>query len=82
MERILTRVALKSARPRDLILLRATLALLPEISQAIAGNKSLAGMQNTGPIKTATPIAAPPTNRLSRQPAHADSRWRGDCCRF
>ncbi len=31
LERILARVALKSARPRDLVELRATLALLPEL---------------------------------------------------
>ena len=37
MERILTRVALRSARPRDLSTLRDALALLPDIRQALAG---------------------------------------------
>ncbi|MBV7474058.1 DNA mismatch repair protein MutS [Pseudoxanthomonas sp. PXM05] len=37
MERILTRVALRSARPRDLSTLRDALALLPDIRQTLAG---------------------------------------------
>ena len=37
LERILTRVALRSARPRDLSTLRDGLALLPEIGAALAG---------------------------------------------
>jgi DNA mismatch repair protein MutS len=36
MERILTRVALKSARPRDLVQLRMALTRLPEIRQQLA----------------------------------------------
>lgn len=36
IERISTRVALKSARPRDLIVLRNTLAVLPEIHHLLA----------------------------------------------
>ncbi len=35
LERILARVALKSARPRDLLALRATLALLPALHQEL-----------------------------------------------
>jgi DNA mismatch repair protein MutS len=35
LERILTRVALKTARPRDLIALRGTLGLLPELQQQL-----------------------------------------------
>lgn len=35
LERILSRVALKTARPRDLIALRTTLALLPELQQQL-----------------------------------------------
>lgn len=35
LERILARVALKTARPRDLIALRASLALLPELHQQL-----------------------------------------------
>lgn len=35
LERILTRVALKTARPRDLIALRVTLGLLPELQQQL-----------------------------------------------
>lgn len=37
LERILARVALKTARPRDLIALRETFALLPDIQQQLAG---------------------------------------------
>ncbi|MBP0048103.1 DNA mismatch repair protein MutS [Marinobacterium sp. AK62] len=37
MERILSRVALRSARPRDLERLRNALAILPELQQALAG---------------------------------------------
>jgi DNA mismatch repair protein MutS len=35
LERILARIALKSARPRDLIALRTTLSLLPSLKQAL-----------------------------------------------
>ncbi len=37
IERILARVALKSARPRDLAVLRDTLALIPELRQQLGG---------------------------------------------
>lgn len=40
VERIVSRIALKSARPRDLIALRHTLALLPEITQHLHSNNS------------------------------------------
>ncbi len=40
MERILTRVALRSARPRDLSTLRDALALLPDIRHTLAGAAS------------------------------------------
>ncbi|WP_133127196.1 DNA mismatch repair protein MutS [Legionella nagasakiensis] len=40
VERITSRIALNSARPRDLIQLRQTLRLLPEISNAISSNES------------------------------------------
>ncbi len=36
LERILARIALKTARPRDLVALRATLALLPILQQQLA----------------------------------------------
>ena len=39
MERILTRVALRSARPRDLTRLHASLATLPEIASALSSCK-------------------------------------------
>lgn len=45
VERIVSRVALKSARPRDLLALGATLNLLPEINQAIAKNQSAFALQ-------------------------------------
>jgi DNA mismatch repair protein MutS len=41
VERIVSRVALKSARPRDLIALRNTLALLPAITEQVQHNNSL-----------------------------------------
>lgn len=37
LERILTRIALKSARPRDLVELRQTLSLLPQLQKHITG---------------------------------------------
>jgi len=40
IERVLARVALKSARPRDLAMLRDTLALLPAIRNLLAGIES------------------------------------------
>ncbi|MDP3706212.1 MAG: DNA mismatch repair protein MutS [Legionellaceae bacterium] len=40
VERIIARVALKSARPRDLVQLRHTLALLPALQQAVHDNQS------------------------------------------
>ncbi|MEQ1530235.1 MAG: DNA mismatch repair protein MutS [Methylococcales bacterium] len=38
IERISSRIALKSARPRDLLVLRNTLAALPDLQQVLAGN--------------------------------------------
>ncbi|MGY6275015.1 DNA mismatch repair protein MutS [Methylomonas sp. MgM2] len=40
IERISSRIALKSARPRDLLTLRLTLAVLPELQQKLAGNNN------------------------------------------
>lgn len=40
VERIVSRIALKSARPRDLVALRHTLGLLPEITQLIMNNQT------------------------------------------
>ena len=40
IERILTRIALKSARPRDLSLLRNSLAQLPALQKCLASHKS------------------------------------------
>jgi DNA mismatch repair protein MutS len=41
VERIVSRIALKSARPRDLVSLRHTLSLLPDIKALINPNKAL-----------------------------------------
>lgn len=41
MERILSRVALGSARPRDLSRLRDSLALLPDLQEALKGNNEI-----------------------------------------
>ncbi len=41
VERILTRIALKSARPRDLALLRNSLAQLPALQKCLAAHKSV-----------------------------------------
>ena len=40
LERILARVALRSARPRDLVQLRAALGALPDLKQLVAGTAS------------------------------------------
>ena len=40
VQRIISRIALKSARPRDILQLRQTLSLLPELHAAIADNKA------------------------------------------
>ncbi|KTD10734.1 DNA mismatch repair protein MutS [Legionella gratiana] len=40
VERIVSRIALKSARPRDLLVLNHTLALLPELGATLANNQS------------------------------------------
>ena len=40
IERIISRIALKSARPRDLTALRTTLALLPELNTILQNNKA------------------------------------------
>jgi len=40
VQRIISRIALKSARPRDLIQLRQTLALLPEIKSILINNQA------------------------------------------
>ncbi len=41
IERIVSRIALKSARPRDLVALRSTLNLLPELTTLLYSNKSI-----------------------------------------
>ena len=41
VERIITRIALKSARPRDVLQLRQTLALLPELHETTKNNNAL-----------------------------------------
>jgi DNA mismatch repair protein MutS len=41
IERILARIALKSARPRDLIELRHTLSVLPELQQGLSSSTAL-----------------------------------------
>lgn len=41
IERIVSRIALKSARPRDLVALRHTLSLLPEFTKALHENQSM-----------------------------------------
>ena len=40
VQRIITRIALKSARPRDLLVLRQTLALLPELHKTLLTNQA------------------------------------------
>ena len=40
LERIITRIALKSARPRDLVHVRQTLGLLPELQDALLHNQA------------------------------------------
>lgn len=40
LERILARIALQTARPRDLVALRSTFALLPELQQALSAFSS------------------------------------------
>ena len=40
LERILARIALRSARPRDLVQLRAALAVLPSVRRIVAGAQS------------------------------------------
>ncbi len=47
IERIMSRVALKSARPRDLIQLRDSLALLPQIKERLA-NVDSPGLNDSG----------------------------------
>ena len=48
IERISSRIALKSARPRDLLVLRSTLAALPELQQSLAtsDNQQLTDIAN------------------------------------
>ena len=41
IERISSRIALKSARPRDLLVLRNTLAVLPALQQVLASSRNL-----------------------------------------
>ncbi|MDR3441866.1 MAG: DNA mismatch repair protein MutS [Legionella sp.] len=45
VERIVSRIALKSARPRDLHALSNTLTLLPEINAALSANKNTLAVQ-------------------------------------
>ncbi|ETO93712.1 DNA mismatch repair protein MutS [Legionella oakridgensis RV-2-2007] len=55
VERITSRIALKSARPRDLALLRQTLGLLPEIGRIVSTNQSALLIKLAQPL-TALPI--------------------------
>ena len=41
LERIVSRIALKSARPRDLVSLRSTLAIVPDCKQLLIKNQSM-----------------------------------------
>ena len=52
LERLLARIALKTARPRDLIALRETLALLPSLRQSLEVLASKTLMQLTQSIHT------------------------------
>ncbi len=45
IERIASRIALKSARPRDLLILRNTLAVLPELQQQMADLEATEALQ-------------------------------------
>lgn len=47
VERIVSRVALKSARPRDLLQLRQTLAILPDLHQQLLTTKTTLLIQHT-----------------------------------
>ncbi|MCW8469203.1 DNA mismatch repair protein MutS [Fluoribacter gormanii] len=51
VERIISRIALKSARPRDLVALSHTLALLPELNTVLAHSKSELTVQLKNHIK-------------------------------
>ncbi|MFZ2724686.1 MAG: DNA mismatch repair protein MutS [Methylococcaceae bacterium] len=51
IERISTRIALKTARPRDLIVLRDSLACLPQLRQTIATSEQVALIQFNERIK-------------------------------
>ena len=51
VERIVSRIALKSARPRDLIQLRDTLALIPQLYEIISHNESILSKQLSCQLK-------------------------------
>lgn len=51
LERILTRVALKTARPRDLVALRATLAVCPDLRAALSAFNEALLLEAAGDIQ-------------------------------
>lgn len=61
VERIVSRIALKSARPRDLLALGTTLTVLPEIHAALAQNKCPLALElkaHTQPLPTLQQLLA------------------------
>ena len=69
IERIVTRVALKTARPRDLSALRAALASAPELHQHISGLQSQALVRLSGHLCPESRIHAGLSDALRDEPA-------------
>ena len=70
IERILTRIALRSARPRDLVQLRQTLGLLPQLRPVLAELDSLRLQQLAEELGDFPQLHALLTEAIVEQPPH------------
>lgn len=68
LERILSRVALRSARPRDLLGLSASLAQLPAVAAVLAPQEPLLLRQLTAQLGDHRPLAADLASALADEP--------------
>ena len=75
VERVLARLALRSARPRDLTRLRQAFAQLPELQRLLAGSEHEA-VQHCASGPAPSRAVRPAGARRDGGAAGADPRWR------
>jgi DNA mismatch repair protein MutS len=70
LERVLARVALRSARPRDLVQLRAALAQLPAVRTAAAAFEAALLVQQTVALSDHTDVQSLLARTIAAEPSH------------